>query len=207
MVGVKAAGLRSPPLALILLFSLAASSPSSSFASVSPSPSSSSASVSSSSVSSASSRHRRFGLLRFFDAASDVSSALSDFVAEELATDDRDDIFSYPFFRDVGLPMRSLQFLLNALGAATIPASEEQKALREKAPNLEAMAALLRSDLPLLLPVALWIRSKMVDEGPTALLGSPEDETFRLFDAICDPQHANSLWPQKDDLGFWAGWI
>ena len=186
MVGVKAARPRSPPLfAFILLFSLAAF------------PTSSSASVSSSS-----SRHRRLGLLRFFDVASDVSSAVSDFIAEELATDDRDDIFSYSFFRDIGLPVRSLRFVLNALGAATIPASEEQKALREKAPNLRAMAALLRSDLPLLLPVALWIRSKTVDEGPKTFLGSPGEKTLRPFDAICDHQRANSLWPRKDDLGF-----
>ena len=80
--------------------------------------------------------------------------------------------------------------------------SEERIVFREKAPNLEKLVQLFRSEAPLLIPSFLWIRSKMIDDSTNhTLIENGKISFSRLHESLCDYDHPVSYWPSRDDLG------
>ena len=97
-----------------------------------------------------------------------------------------------------------MDFLVRGFSAD--PTSPERRALRDKAPDVEALVSLLRSDLPLLLPLASSVRSKFVDVGMETFIKNDDEDgrshnLTNFIGAVCDKDRAKILWPEEKDLG------
>ena len=144
--------------------------------------------------------------LRVLQQTSDIFAAFSRFTAEQLG-DDADTLFVYPLFKDLGLPIRAIEYIVRSFGCDEN--GLEKTALREKAPELAALITLLRTDAALLLPVTLWARSKTIKFSTRAVLtgANPEEklDLTTFVDAVCDGERKETLWPQDADIGQGGG--